>query len=117
MRFRSLSRADRDPAFYPLPPRGQERVVALVPAYNEAESIAYTIEGLLLQTRRPDEIVVLANNCTDRTAEIASQFGGITVVEMTISDSHKKSRALNYGWRHYAADADIVICLDADTVL
>ena len=42
-------------------------VVALVPAHNEEQSIAATIEGLLHQTRVPDRIVVIPNGCTDNT--------------------------------------------------
>ncbi|MCW2806010.1 MAG: peptidoglycan-N-acetylglucosamine deacetylase [Propionibacteriaceae bacterium] len=30
---------------------------------------------------------------------------------------HKKSEALNTAWARYGRDADIVICLDADTVM
>ena len=43
------------------------KVVVVVPAHNEQESIARTIKALLGQTRQPDRIVVVADNCTDRT--------------------------------------------------
>lgn len=90
-------------------------IVALIPAYNEAESIDSTIQALLEQDRVPDQIVVIPNGCTDDTAEIARCYP-VTVLELPRLE-HKKSQALNTAWRLYARDADLVICLDADTVL
>ncbi len=40
------------------------KIIALVPAHNEAESIAATIGSLLAQTHVPEEIIVVADNCT-----------------------------------------------------
>ena len=47
-------------------------VVVLVPAHNEAGQIAETITSLLTQTRPPDRVVVIADNCADDTADIAT---------------------------------------------
>ena len=91
------------------------QIVALVPAYNEAESIASTLEALLNQERIPDRIIVVPNGCTDDTAKIARGFD-VTVLELPKLE-HKKSQALNTAWSQFARDADIVICLDADTIL
>ena len=90
-------------------------IVALIPAYNEAESIASTIQALLLQERVPDKIVVIPNGCTDDTADIARTFD-VIVLELPKLE-HKKSEALNIAWSLHAKDAGIVICLDADTIL
>lgn len=91
------------------------KIVALVPAYQEAESIATTIEGLLNQERVPDQIVVVPNGCTDDTAEIARSYP-VTVMELPAL-KHQKSEALNLAWLKFAKDADVVICIDADTYL
>lgn len=92
-------------------------IVCLVPAHNEEKSIEQTVLALLLQNRKPDKIVVLADNCTDNTVQKASGYGRhVTVVE-TVDNKYKKSGALNYGWRNYCQNADIVVCLDADTIL
>lgn len=90
-------------------------LVALIPAFNEAGSIAATIEAALNQTRPADQIVVIPNGCTDNTAAIARQYP-VTVMELPRLP-HKKSEALNTAWLRYAEHADTVICLDADTVL
>jgi biofilm PGA synthesis N-glycosyltransferase PgaC len=98
-----------------MPERGTERVTVLIPAHNEAASIASTIRAQLQQNRVADRIVVICDNCSDDTHNIAKQFP--VVVVDTINNKHKKSGALNWAWRTFAQDADIVICLDADTVL
>jgi glycosyltransferase involved in cell wall biosynthesis len=95
--------------------QNQLRVVALIPAYNEEASIAATIRAMLQQERVPDEIVVIPNGCSDGTAEVARQFP-ITVLELPRL-AHKKSEALNTAWREYGQSADLIICLDADTVM
>lgn len=91
------------------------RAVALVPAYNEQDSIGRTIEALLAQDTPLDDIVVVANNCTDATFEIASGYP-VTAVNFP-GNAHGKSGALNLGWQDYAQDADLVVCADADTIL
>jgi poly-beta-1,6-N-acetyl-D-glucosamine synthase len=91
------------------------KVVALVPAHNEAASVGATISALLLQTRPIDNIVVMSDNSTDRTFEIAQSFP-VTATK-TENNTHKKAGALNAGWANYGQDADLVLCVDADTVL
>lgn len=90
------------------------KIVALVPAYNESQSIRDTIESLLRQDRSIDNIVVIPNGCTDDTADIAREYP-VTVYELPKLE-HRKSEALNRGWTEFAQDADIVISVDADTV-
>ncbi|HSK57868.1 MAG TPA: glycosyltransferase family 2 protein, partial [Actinomycetospora sp.] len=97
-------------------------MTVLVPAHNEEVGIAATIEGLLAQESpewlRIAGIVVVANNCTDRTAEIARGYP-VTVLEME-RNPDKKAGALNHGWREVCRDtddADLVLTMDADTVL
>ena len=89
--------------------------IALVPAYNEEAGIASTIESLLAQTRRPDLIVVVANNCSDRTVEIARTYP-VQVIDMWRNPG-KKAGAMNYAWERCAADHDFVFTMDADTEL
>ncbi|MFC9284986.1 glycosyltransferase [Streptomyces collinus] len=55
------------------------RVVALVPAHNEADRIGAALTALRAQTRPPERIVVVADNCTDATAGVARQAGAEVV--------------------------------------
>lgn len=50
-------------------------VVALVPAHNEEEAIASTLAGLMTQSRPPDRVIVVCDNCTDQTADLAALAG------------------------------------------
>lgn len=92
------------------------RIVAFVPAHNEEQDIARTLEALLTQSRKLDRIVVIADNCDDRTEEIASQFRDVTVMR-TIANVDKKVGALSQAWNTWAHGYDFVLGVDADTVL
>lgn len=102
------------------PPRLRPLIVALIPARNEGDRIAAAIAGLHAQTRTPDRIIVVANNCTDggATRERARDAGA------WVLDLHgiqgKKAGALNRALDEVLptlADHDLVLVQDADTVL
>ncbi|HEY0259209.1 MAG TPA: glycosyltransferase family 2 protein [Lacisediminihabitans sp.] len=99
----------------------------VIPAYNEAESIASVIESLLGQTRVPDVIHVVVNNTTDDTVAIASAFAGPHVrevdgieqfTEVYVHDigknKDKKVGALNYGFT-LIEGCDYLLGVDGDT--
>lgn len=90
-------------------------MVVLIPAHNEEESIGRTISAILDQERPADLVVVIPNGCSDATADVARKFP-VEVMELPRL-AHRKSEALNRAWETYAREADIVICLDADTEL
>ncbi|MGW1063919.1 glycosyltransferase [Streptomyces aureus] len=90
----------------------------LIPAHNEQERIADAIEGLWRQSRRPDLIVVVADNCTDDTARVATEHGA--QVFHTRDNTHKKAGALNQAIAWILPnldDRDLLLVQDADTVL
>jgi poly-beta-1,6-N-acetyl-D-glucosamine synthase len=97
-------------------PKRNWRVVMLIPAYNEEESIERTLRAACNQDYAPDAIVVMANNCKDDTAEVARSVPGVTVVEMP-DEPHKKAGALNKMYHRYREDTDFFVCIDADTIL
>lgn len=69
------------------------QVIAIVPAFNEAETIAATVEALRAQTYPVDRIIVVPNNCADNTADVARGLGA-EVWDMGVC-VHKKAQALN----------------------
>ncbi|WP_392676420.1 bifunctional polysaccharide deacetylase/glycosyltransferase family 2 protein [Streptomyces sp. LN785] len=89
-----------------------EPVSVIVPAYNEKECIANTLNSLAASTH-PIEIVVVDDGSTDGTAEIAESLG-LTNVRVVRQPNAGKSAALNNGVRH--ARYDIVVMMDGDTV-
>ncbi|WP_245883069.1 glycosyltransferase [Streptomyces hyaluromycini] len=99
-------------------PGDRPRIAVLIPAHNEQERISDAIDGLWEQTRRPDLIVVVADNCTDDTAGVAAAHGA--QVFPTQGNTHKKAGALNQAiaWvLPHMDDRDLLLVQDADTVL
>lgn len=95
------------------------RVAVLVPAHNEEHGIAATIRLIRSQLNetRGDRVVVVADNCTDATATIASAAGAI-VLERRDDVRRGKGYALDYGVRHLAGDPpDVLIFIDADSIV
>ena len=93
-------------------------VIAVLPAFNEQDMILRTIDSLRAQTRRADEIIVLADNCTDNTVAIALA-AGVSVME-TVDNGDGKAGALNALLAQLMPlldDDDCVLVMDADTVL
>jgi len=96
----------------------EPRLVVLIPAHNEADRIGAAIEGLWRQTRKPDLIVVVTDNCTDDTAEVAASHGAD--IFATQGNTHKKAGALNQAidWvLPHLDERDLLLVQDADTVL
>ncbi|MFC8228212.1 bifunctional polysaccharide deacetylase/glycosyltransferase family 2 protein [Streptomyces sp. NPDC057287] len=87
-------------------------VSVIVPAYNEKECIAATLNSLAASTH-PIEIVVVDDGSTDGTAEIAESLG-LPDVRVIRQENAGKPAALNNGVRR--ARHDIVVMMDGDTV-
>ena len=94
------------------------RVHVVVPAHDEEGQIASTIESLLAQSRPPDEIVVVCDNCTDGTARTAAGYP-VRVVH-TVGNAAKKAGALNQALDVLLPGLhpdDAVLVMDADSAL
>ncbi|MEU9283184.1 bifunctional polysaccharide deacetylase/glycosyltransferase family 2 protein [Streptomyces sp. NPDC048275] len=87
-------------------------VTVIVPAYNEKECIANTIDSLTRSTH-PIEIIVVDDGSTDGTSEIVEAMG-IPNVRVIRQENAGKPAALNNGVRN--ASYDIVVMMDGDTV-
>ncbi|MEA5573933.1 glycosyltransferase family 2 protein [Calothrix sp. UHCC 0171] len=90
------------------------KVAILVPAHNEETVITNTLSNLKITLKPQDELVVIADNCRDRTATIARNTGAI-VLERKDSLHLGKGYALDYGLQYLANSApDVVVFIDAD---
>jgi GT2 family glycosyltransferase len=85
---------------------------AYIPAYNVAEYLAPTIEGLLSQTYPFDEILVIDDGSRDNSAEIASRYPKVTLIRHTVNKGLAAAR--NTAMR--AARNELVASVDADVV-
>jgi biofilm PGA synthesis N-glycosyltransferase PgaC len=88
-------------------------LTVIIPAYDEASSIADTIASLRRQTRRPDEIIVVDDGSTDGTGDVARSLG-VTVIRPPRNTGSKA------GAQMFALPfvrTEFVMALDADTTL
>ena len=98
-------------------PARRPSVAVLVPAHNEVDGIAATIQSIRAQLVEGDRCVVIADNCTDETARVAGAAGA-TVVERTDAARRGKGFALDHGVKHLAAEPpEVVVVIDADCTL
>lgn len=89
-------------------------VVVLVPAHNEEAAIDGTVRSLSARLRPGDRVLVVADNCSDGTAD-AARAAGADVAERTNPIRLGKGFALAYGFQVLASNPpDVVFVLDAD---
>lgn len=96
------------------------RIAILIPAHNEEQVIARTLQSLK-KCNYPTHLYdcwVIADNCTDCTAEVAIAEGA-KVVERNNEKQKGKGYALEFGFSrllNHSKEYEGVIVLDADTV-
>lgn len=118
------------------PPTAPTGVAAVIPARDEGAALSETLWSLAAQTVPPDRVVVVVNNSTDATEQIARQFAaepGVPPTDVLVMPGHnrfRKAGALNAGIRHLIgyrrhvcdgqplpASVRYVLTMDGDTCL
>ncbi len=87
------------------------KISVIIPAYNEEKYIGRCLRSLKNQTIAPDEIIVIDNNSTDKTAKIAKSYGVKVVKERIQGLTPARNRGFNL------AKYEIIARTDADTIL
>lgn len=87
------------------------KVSVVIPAFNEEQYIKSCLDSFMNQQVKADEIIIVNNNSTDSTRELASQY------PVTILDLHEPGviRARNKGYDH--AKYEIIARTDADSLV
>ena len=89
-------------------------MVIVIPAHDEEAVIGATVKQVLAQAESNSTVLVVADNCVDRTAEEARSAGAKVLVRND-PDRRGKGYALAAAADHLRGDApDVVIVLDAD---
>ena len=110
-------------------PAGHARVAAIIAAYNEAPVLEATIEALRRQSHPPDLIIIADDGSDDNTASVlAARYGLVPPLLGTMATSPVapglrwlrlprggKAAALNLAIG--LVDADLLVTVDADTLL
>ena len=87
----------------------------VIPAYNEEALIGKCVESVLAEVKRSGrdvDIVVVNNNSTDRTREIAASYPGVRVV-----DELQKGLVSARDGGFKATTAELVANIDGDTIV
>jgi len=98
-------------------PGPRPRIAILIPAHNEEAGLLATLSSLQPQLGLHDRILVVADNCSDRTADLA-RLAGAHVVERSHAQLRGKGYALDFGVQALAAaPPDVVVIVDADCIV
>lgn len=86
-------------------------ISVVIPAYNEEKYIEACLKSLMRQTEKPDEIIIVDNNSTDKTIEIVKKFPVRLVCELQQGMIPARNRGFN------EAKYEIIAQTDSDTIL
>lgn len=87
-------------------------ISVVIAAYNEEENLPSCLQSLKDQDFQKDnfEIIVVDNNSTDKTAEIAKDFGARVLLETKQGNTFAAKAGMD------SADGEIIAMMDADTI-
>ena len=105
----------------PIIEKKENRFMAIIPAHNEESVIKNLVESLIKQNYPKNlyDIYVIADNCTDKTAQIAEKAGAI-VYERFDEKNRTKGHALNWFLEQKIkenAPYDAFLVFDADNIV
>ena len=100
-----------------MPPNPADRLTVIIPAFNEAATVADTVRSVLGQTTPPARVIVVDDRSTDATGSLAAAAGAevIRPPENTGSKAGAQNLALGLVETPYcmAIDADTTLAPDA----
>lgn len=99
-----------------MPLKRKYKVSIIIPARNEEKNLPYLLESLKKQAYKPDEVIVVDDFSSDRTGEIARQYGVKVIQNAPLPDGWTgKNWAVWNGFLN--SSGDLLIFLDADVRL
>lgn len=94
-----------------------QRVVAVVVAWNRRDLLAENLAGLAAQTRRPDAVVVVDNASTDDSADVAAAHPVVSeVVRLPVNTGGAGGFAAGIARAVVSHAAELIWVMDDDTV-
>jgi glycosyltransferase involved in cell wall biosynthesis len=82
----------------------------VIPVYNEEHHLRKCLDAIASQTEKPDEVIIVDNNSTDQSAQIAASYPFVRVLQ-----EPKQGRAYARTAGFNAATCDIIGRIDADS--
>jgi len=90
----------------------KSKISIVIPVYNEADLLGECLEAIKRLKTQPYEVIVVDNNSTDYSHEIATSFSSVRLIN---EPKQGVVYARTTGFR--AARGDIIARIDADTIL
>ena len=91
-----------------------KRILVLIPCYNEEDGLGAVLKSIptkkLKKLGYRTSVLVIDNNSTDRTAEIATEYGAKVIVEK----KKGKGNAIKLGFESIPENTDYVVMMDGD---
>jgi glycosyltransferase involved in cell wall biosynthesis len=91
------------------------KVSLIIPVFNEEKYITLCLESLEKQIEKPNEIIIVDNNCTDNTINIVKKYKKILPIKIVKEKKKGVVFAKNKGFSK--AKGDILARCDADSIL
>ena len=91
------------------------KVSLIIPVFNEEKYITLCLESLEKQTEKPNEIIIVDNNCTDNTINIVKKYKKSLPIKIVKEKKKGVVFARNKGFSK--AKGDILARCDADSIL
>ena len=88
------------------------KITVVIPVYNEEKNIEKCLESIFLNTRKPDEIIVVDGKSEDQTRKIINRFPNVNLLI-----NHKRTAASGRNIGINAASGDIIAFTDGDCIV
>jgi glycosyltransferase involved in cell wall biosynthesis len=93
----------------------KNKVSVVIPVYNEEKYIGPCLDSLEKQIEKPDEIIIVDDNCTDKTTSIVKKYKKSLPIKIVNEKKLGIVFARNKGFNE--AKGDILARCDADSIL
>jgi len=93
----------------------KNKTSVIIPVYNEEKYIFNCLDSLKKQIDKPDEIIIVNNNCSDKTVEIIQKYRKLLPIKIISEKKQGMIFARNKGFNQ--AKSNILVKCDADSIL
>ncbi len=87
------------------------KISVLIVAHNEEKHIGKCLDSVIAQSIKPDEIIVVAHNCSDSTEDIVKKYSNVRLVSYSSEPGVTFARIKGFE----EVSGDVVACIDGDS--
>lgn len=91
------------------------KVSIIIPVFNEEKYIEKALTSLVFQSEKPNEVIIVDNNCTDKTINITKKFNKKLPLKIIKEKKQGIAYSRNTGFNY--ANGEILVKFDADSIL